>query len=77
MSAAVYGASDVDLVRKATHCRPINPYGTTKLVGERMVEEVAATSGLRYANLRYLNAARAADRVLAGRGISNLVPLAF
>ena len=48
-SAAVYGAPDVDLVREDTSCRLVNPYGTTKLVGERMIEEVAAVSGLRYA----------------------------
>src|SRR3712207_5366733 len=36
-SAAVYGASDVELVDERTECRPVNPYGTTKLVGERMI----------------------------------------
>ncbi len=76
-SAAVYGAPDVDLVREDTSCRPVNPYGTTKLVGERMIEEVAAVSGLRYANLRYFNVAGAADPALADRGVSNLVPMVF
>jgi UDP-glucose 4-epimerase len=38
-------------VGQDTECRPVNPYGTTKLVGERMIEEVAAATGLRYANL--------------------------
>jgi UDP-glucose 4-epimerase len=76
-SAAVYGAPDVDVVDERTECRPVNPYGTTKLVGERMIEEVAAATGLRYANLRYFNVAGAAAPELADRGVSNLVPMVF
>src|SRR5215213_6234449 len=51
-SAAVYGAPDVDLVREDLDCRPVNPYGRTKLIGEQMVGDVAAATGLRFANLR-------------------------
>ncbi|MGY1604671.1 UDP-glucose 4-epimerase GalE [Geodermatophilus sp. SYSU D00815] len=76
-SAAVYGAPDVDLVREDTPCRPVNPYGTTKLVGEWMVADVARTSGLRYANLRYFNVAGAAAPDLTDVGVSNLVPMVF
>jgi UDP-glucose 4-epimerase len=76
-SAAVYGMPDVDLVREDTDCRPVNPYGTTKLVGERMVEDVAAATGLRYVNLRYFNVAGTADPALTDRGVSNLVPMVF
>ncbi|WP_369255686.1 UDP-glucose 4-epimerase GalE [Geodermatophilus amargosae] len=76
-SAAVYGALDVDLVEEDMDCRPVNPYGQTKWVGERMIEEVAAATGLRYANLRYFNVAGAAEPVLADRGVSNLVPMVF
>jgi UDP-glucose 4-epimerase len=74
-SAAVYGSPDVHVVTEDTPCRPVNPYGSTKLVGERMVAEVAAATGLRYANLRYFNVAGAADPGLADRGRSNLVPM--
>ncbi|NEM05958.1 UDP-glucose 4-epimerase GalE [Geodermatophilus normandii] len=76
-SAAVYGMPDVDLVREETDCQPVNPYGTTKLVGERMVAEVAAATGLRYANLRYFNVAGTVAPGLADRGVSNLVPMVF
>jgi UDP-glucose 4-epimerase len=76
-SAAVYGAPDVDVVTEDTDCRPVNPYGTTKLVGEWMVREVAAATGLRYANLRYFNVAGAASAELADRGAANLVPMVF
>jgi UDP-glucose 4-epimerase len=76
-SAAVYGAPDVDLVDEQTPCAPVNPYGTTKLIGEQMVQDVARATGLRYANLRYFNVAGAAAPELADRGVSNLVPMVF
>jgi UDP-glucose 4-epimerase len=76
-SAAVYGAPDVDLVGEDTPCSPVNPYGTTKLIGERMVADVAAATGLRYASLRYFNVAGTAAPELTDRGVSNLVPLVF
>jgi UDP-glucose 4-epimerase len=76
-SAAVYGAPDVDRVTEDTACSPVNPYGTTKWVGERMVAETAAATGLRYANLRYFNVAGAGRPELADTGASNLVPMVF
>jgi UDP-glucose 4-epimerase len=74
-SAAVYGAPDAPLIGEDTPCGPVNPYGSTKLVGERMVQEVATATGLRYANLRYFNVAGTAAPGLADRGVSNLVPM--
>ena len=76
-SAAVYGAPDVDLVREDTDCRPVNPYGQTKLIGEHMLADVAQATGLRYAALRYFNVAGAARPELADRGEANLVPMVF
>src|SRR3954465_14257254 len=76
-SAAVYGEPDVDLVREDFPCRPINPYGQTKLVGERMAADVAQATGLRYAHLRYFNVVGAARPELADRGATNLVPMVF
>jgi len=76
-SAAVYGAPDVKLVQEDTPTSPVNPYGTTKLIGERMVADVAVASGLRYANLRYFNVAGTAAPELTDRGVSNLVPMVF
>jgi UDP-glucose 4-epimerase len=76
-SAAVYGAPDVDLVREHTECRPVNPYGQTKLTGEHMVADVARATGLRFARLRYFNVAGAARPELADRGEANLVPMVF
>jgi UDP-glucose 4-epimerase len=76
-SAAVYGAPDVDLVREDTECRPVNPYGQTKLTGEHMVADVARATGLRFASLRYFNVAGAARPELADTGEANLVPMVF
>ena len=76
-SAAVYGAPDVDLVREDVECRPVNPYGRTKLIGEQMLSEVAAATGLRHVSLRYFNVAGAARPELADRGAANLVPMVF
>ncbi|MGY1846847.1 UDP-glucose 4-epimerase GalE [Blastococcus sp. SYSU DS1021] len=76
-SAAVYGAPDVDVVQESIGCSPVNPYGTTKLVGEWMVQEVAAATGLRFVNLRYFNVAGSAEPALTDRGVSNLVPMVF
>ena len=76
-SAAVYGAPDVDLVDEHSPCEPVNPYGTTKLVGEQMVKDVARATGLAYANLRYFNVAGAAAPELADAGVTNLVPMVF
>jgi UDP-glucose 4-epimerase len=76
-SAAVYGAPDVDLVTERTPAEPVNPYGSSKLIGERMIADLAAASGLRYAALRYFNVAGSAAPELSDRGATNLVPMVF
>lgn len=38
---------------------PVNPYGYTKLVGERMLKDAEAAHGIRHVALRYFNAAGA------------------
>jgi UDP-glucose 4-epimerase len=76
-SAAVYGAPDEHQVHEDLDCRPVNPYGRTKLVGERMVSDVADATGLRYVALRYFNVAGSAAPSRADTGESNLVPMVF
>jgi UDP-glucose 4-epimerase len=76
-SAAVYGAPNVDVVTEANDCRPVSPYGSTKWIGELMIQEVARATGLGYVSLRCFNVAGANDRLLGDRGMSNLVPLVF
>ena len=76
-SAATYGMPDVDAVSEDTPCKPINPYGETKLVGEWMVDAAAAAWGLRGVNLRYFNVAGAGWNDLADTAVANLVPIVF
>jgi UDP-glucose 4-epimerase len=76
-SAAVYGMPDVDLVTEDTPCRPINPYGETKLTGERLVRAAGRAHGIATTCLRYFNVAGAARPELADTGVSNIVPMFF
>lgn len=58
-SAAVYGAGSCALIKEDAPLKPINPYGQTKLMAEQMIADFCATKEIRYANLRYFNAAGA------------------
>ncbi len=65
-SAAVYGAPPGGLCEETDRLEPITPYGTTKLIGEMMLRELAAAGALRYVALRYFNAAGADPAGRAG-----------
>jgi UDP-glucose 4-epimerase len=56
-SAAVYGMPDQGYADEESPTRPINAYGTSKLMSEWMLRDVAAVSALRYVALRYFNVA--------------------
>lgn len=56
-TAAVYGTPVSGVASEATPTLPINPYGTSKLMSEWMLRDVAAASPLRYVALRYFNVA--------------------
>jgi UDP-glucose 4-epimerase len=56
-SAAVYGTPTSDLAAEDAPTAPINPYGTSKLVCEWMLRDLANASDLRYVALRYFNVA--------------------
>src|ERR1700674_5062047 len=56
-TAAVYGMPDLPLADEDSPTRPINAYGTSKLMSEWMLRDVAASSALRYVALRYFNVA--------------------
>jgi UDP-glucose 4-epimerase len=74
-SAAVYGMPPVEVVTEGTQCRPINPYGETKLVGEWMLADCERAWGLRWAGLRYFNVAGAGWPELGDPAVLNLVPM--
>jgi UDP-glucose 4-epimerase len=56
-SAAVYGVPADGIAAEDTLTRPINPYGTSKLMAEWMLRDVAAASSMRHVSLRYFNVA--------------------
>jgi UDP-glucose 4-epimerase len=56
-TAAVYGLPDQGLADEESPTRPINAYGTSKLMSEWMLRDIAAVSALRYVALRYFNVA--------------------
>jgi UDP-glucose-4-epimerase GalE len=52
-SCAVYGTPETIPIKEDCPCRPVNPYGFTKLAMERMLEEFERPFGIRSAALRY------------------------
>ncbi len=58
-TAAVYGEPDVDLLDETLPSAPINPYGASKMIAERMLTDIAAASPMTFAILRYFNVAGA------------------
>lgn len=56
-TAAVYGIPESGVAAEDSPTRPINPYGTSKLMTEWMLRDLAQATDLRYATLRYFNVA--------------------
>ena len=56
-TAAVYGMPKGDFAAEDTPLDPINPYGTSKLMTEWMLRDLAAATTLRHVSLRYFNVA--------------------
>jgi UDP-glucose 4-epimerase len=73
-SAAVYGESGPAPAREDQPLRPVNPYGATKLEGERII----AGAGLRSIALRQFNVIGAGDHPFAAdTGPAALLPAVF
>jgi UDP-arabinose 4-epimerase len=58
-TCATYGVPDTQPIREDTPQRPINPYGASKLMVERMLADFRAAHGMVSIALRYFNAAGA------------------
>ena len=56
-TAAVYGVPKDAKASETTPTRPINPYGTSKLMTEWMLRDLAFAGGPSYVALRYFNVA--------------------
>lgn len=59
-SAGVYGNPTRVPIEEDDPKNPLNPYGETKYVMERMLEDYDTAYGIKYTGLRYFNAAGAA-----------------
>lgn len=61
-TAAVYGEPVRQPIQETDPTEPTNPYGETKLAFEQALKWYSQAYGLRYASLRYFNAAGATSR---------------
>jgi UDP-glucose 4-epimerase len=61
-TAATYGEPERQPITETDPANPTNPYGETKLAFERALHWYEGAYGLRYASLRYFNAAGASER---------------
>ena len=78
-TAAVYGNPDQVPVPEHAPTRPLSPYGSSKLMSEIMLHDVAAAHGMNYVALRYFNVAGADPMArigLATVGATHLLKIA-
>jgi len=61
-TAATYGEPRNSPITEDHPTNPVNPYGASKLLFERVLAEMRANVGLEYITLRYFNAAGASPR---------------
>lgn len=77
-TCATYGQPDQVPIDETQRQSPINPYGFTKLAVERMLQDFHHAYGLKYAALRYFNAAGASPNGDIGEDHtpeSHLIPI--
>lgn len=78
-TAATYGIPETVPVREDMPTRPINPYGWSKLMTERMLADTAFAHDMNYCALRYFNVAGADPRGRSGQstaGATHLIKVA-
>lgn len=78
-TAATYGTPVRVPIAESDPTVPINPYGTSKLMTEAMLRDVAAAHPMNYAALRYFNVAGADPQQRAGQstiGATHLIKIA-
>ena len=77
-TAATYGLPQWTPLTEDHPLLPINPYGRTKLMGERLIEDFSQAYGLRAVCFRYFNAAGADKQARLGEDRTpetHLIPL--
>ncbi|TDT42977.1 UDP-galactose 4-epimerase [Halospina denitrificans] len=66
-TAAVYGMPEQTVLTEDLPLAPINPYGASKMMSERMIMDLANASDLTYVILRYFNVAGADPQTRLGQ----------
>ncbi|PLX39594.1 MAG: UDP-glucose 4-epimerase GalE [Hyphomicrobiales bacterium] len=74
-TAAVYGEPGSDPVSEDARFAPLSPYGTSKMMTEMMLADVAAAHDFRYTALRYFNVAGADPQGRTGQSTANATHL--
>ena len=74
-TAAVYGMPRDNPVSETTELRPLSPYGSSKLMTEVMLADVARAHDLKYVALRYFNVAGADPGGRTGQSSPNATHL--
>jgi UDP-glucose 4-epimerase len=70
-TAAVYGIPARIPVDESAALKPINPYGMTKMMVERMLQDLSASRNFHYIALRYFNVAGADSEARIGQAYRN------
>lgn len=70
-TAAVYGQPEVTTIAEDQALAPINPYGASKMMAERALQDIAAAAGINFAILRYFNVAGADAQARIGEATPN------
>ena len=70
-TAAVYGIPARIPVGESAALKPINPYGMTKMMVERMLQDLSASRNFHYIALRYFNVAGADSETRIGQAYRN------
>lgn len=78
-TAAVYGEVKCDgMVYEDYPTNPINPYGASKLMAERVIVDAAKAYGINYSIFRYFNVGGAHEKYHIGQkgeGVTALIPI--
>ena len=79
-SCAIYGIPDENKITENTMQKPINPYGNSKLLIEKVLNDLFVLKKINFYSLRYFNAAGADDDLEVGElhdPETHLIPLAL
>lgn len=74
-TAAVYGSNPLQLMKEEYVPAPESPYASSKLMAEKMIEDVSAANGLNYIILRYFNVSGADPKGRTGQNTKNATHL--